>query len=61
MTRRRLCQLRLGLESEDLWERLPAKVKEPCVGLLSELLRVVLTAERIEEKNDERQVDPFPS
>ena len=57
MKSRSLVQMRLSLEGETLWERLPRRTKEPSTDLLAQLLEAVLSIEGIEEARDEREAD----
>ena len=53
--------MRLSLDGETLWERLPCEAREPSVDLLAQLLKAVLTMEKLEEASDERETDSASS
>ena len=57
MKPRKLVQMRLSLDGEALWERLPREAREPSVNLLGQLLKAVLTMEKMEEASDEREAN----
>ena len=61
MKSRRLVQMRLSLDGETLWERLPREAREPSIDLWAQLLKAVLTMEKLEEASDEREVDSTSS
>ena len=61
MESRRPVQMRLSLDGKALWERLPREAREPSTGLLRQLLKAVLTMERMEEASDEREADSTSS
>lgn len=46
----RQIQMRLVLEENPLWQRLPAETRAQCVQIFVQLLREVLQAERREEE-----------